>query len=135
MGAGKYSRWDDGYRVIFTEASELSHATEKQIDELFDELESIARARPEPPFVVACWRNASFATTAAAEHYGCRTARLLECVRAVVRYGADDPITRSMVRTEMMKHRDAGTRSNFVATREEALAAVRQLEAEQRTKH
>lgn len=127
---GKYSHYDDVERVIFTDASTLSHATRQMVDELFDELEGIARALPTRPYVVACWRNAGFADTSVAEHYGDRTARLLKFVRGVVRYAANDPITRAIVRTEMMKHQREGTRSNFVATREDALAVVRELEAE-----
>ncbi len=131
----KYSYYDPIERVIFTDASALSHATKKQIDDLFDELEAVARSAPRRVYVIACWRNASFADTQTAEYYGKRTAGLLKLVRGVVRYAADDPITRAMVRTEMMKHRDEGTRSNFVATREEALALVRELEAERQSVH
>lgn len=126
----KYSRWDETDRVIHTDASSLPHATKAQIDELFDELEALARSLPEPPYVVVCYRSASFSDTTTAAHYGVRAERLLQIVPGIVRYAVDDPITRATVRTEMMKRRDVGARSNFVATREEALALVRELEAE-----
>jgi hypothetical protein len=126
---GKYSQFDPGENVIFTDATNAAHASRATIDEIFDELIAIARARPEPVYVVACWKNAGFADRAVAEYYGQRTAELLKHVRGVVRYGADDPITRSFIRTESMKHRDEGVRSNLFETRADALAAVRAMTA------
>jgi len=132
MVAGKYSRYDEIERVIFTDGSQLSPATVEQIDEMFDELEQIARSTPEPVYLIVCWHGAGFADSSAGPHYGNRAARLLKLVRGVVRYAVTDPIARATLRTEMVRHLDEGTRSNIVNTKEEALALVRQLEAEER---
>jgi hypothetical protein len=122
------SHYDPELRVIVTDASNLQHATMKDIDALFDELVRLAKSLPSKVYVLAHWKNAGFFDSSVADHYGNRTADLLKHVRGVVRYAANDPITRAMVRSQMMKHLAEGTRSNFFETREEALDAVRVLE-------
>lgn len=123
----RYSHYDEPRGVIHTDASGLTQATRVEIDALFDELVALADSLPAPVWVVACWRDASFVDFATAEHYGERTAELLKHVKGVVRYAANDPLTRSVVRAQMLKHREAGTRANFYETFEEALAATREL--------
>lgn len=129
---GKYSHYDATENVILTDVTGIAAATRAVIDDIFDELNAIARSLREPVYVVACWKQVTFRDPAVAEYYGQRTGDLLKYVRGVVRYGADDPITRSYIRAQAMKHRAEGTRSNLFDSRAEALAAVRAMEAEKR---
>jgi len=125
---GKYSHYDPIENVIFTDITNLVAKDTKIIDEVFDELIAIARRLHQKVYVVGCWKNVKVSNPSIAIHYGNRSAELLIHVRGVIRYAADDPLTRAYVRTEMLKHQTQGTRSNLYETREAALQAVRQLE-------
>jgi len=125
---GKYSRYDPTEDVIFTDITGLLAKDTKIIDLVFDELIGIARRLHHKVYVVGCWKDVKVSNPTIAIHYGNRSAELLIHVRGVVRYAADDPLTRAYVRTEMLKHQMQGTRSNLFGTREQALQAVRQLE-------
>jgi hypothetical protein len=124
----KYSRFDPKENVIATDVTGVS-GTRESIDEIFDELTAVAKSLRRKVWVVACWKQVTFDEEGAAEYYGKRTAELLHWVKGVMRYGADDPLTRSYIRTQTLKHRAEGTRSNLFETRREALAAVRAAEA------
>jgi hypothetical protein len=129
---GKYSRWDAVNDVIVTDVSGVNAKDNAVIDEIFDELVSIAARRARKPWVVACWKDVKFDDPSVATYYGERTAGLLQYVAGVMRYAASDPITRAYVRTQMLKHREDGTRSNLYETFEQALAAVREEEKKAR---
>lgn len=120
-----YSRYDAGLDVILTDVTGVEARDRGVIDAIFDELIALARAQPRKRWVIACWKDVKFEDPAVATYYGERTAELLEHVVGVVRYAANDPVTRAVVRSETLKHRAQGTRSNLFATFEEALAAVR----------
>lgn len=123
-----YSRYDGDLDVIITDATGV-HARDRQvIDDIFDEVVAIARARPRKTWLIVCWQDARFEDPSIADHYGERTADLARYVAGVVRYAANDPVTRALVRAQTLKHRSAGTRSNLYETFEEALAAVREAE-------
>jgi hypothetical protein len=121
---GKYSRYDAANDVIVTDVTGVRATDNSVIDEIFDELETIASERPRK-WVVACWRDVKLDDPAVANYYGERTKKLLEHVAGVMRYAASDPSTRATVRGQTLEHRAAGTRSNLYETFEEALAAVR----------
>ena len=87
---------------------------------------------PARVYVVACWKNVSFADPIVANYYGQRTKALLEHVAGVVRYGANNPLTRAYVRAQSLKHSADGTRSNLFETFEEAIGHVRALERGER---
>lgn len=125
---GKYSKFDMKHGVIVTDVTGVVARNRADIDEIFDELIAIARSRPRKPWVVACWKDVRFEDPAVASYYGERTAGLLQHIAGVVRYAANDPITRALVRSQTLKHRAEGTRSNIHETFEEALAAVRESE-------
>jgi hypothetical protein len=125
---GKYSRYDATDDVILTDVTGIVARTNAVIDEIFDELVVIASKRSRKTWVVACWKDVKFDDPSVATHYGERTKGLLQHVAGVMRYAANDPITRAYVRSQMLKHRADGTRSNLYETFEEALAAVREEE-------
>lgn len=130
---GKFSRYDPIDDVILTDVSGLAAGTNELIDAIFDEIIALASMRPFKPYVVACWKGVSFVNPDTAKYYGNRTADLLKHVAAVVRYAADDPVTRAHIRAEMIKHRAEGTRSTLYETKEEALEAVRMMRDPSRT--
>lgn len=109
----------------------VAATTTTRIDEIFDELETLASAYPGR-FVLACWRDTTMATQAIADYYGVRTTRLLTVVRAVVRYAASDTVTRAMVRSQAIKHLSQGMRSNLYESRAEAIVAIEAMRAEKR---
>lgn len=125
---GKYSKFDAKRDVIVTDVTGVVANGRAVIDAIFDELIALAKSRPKKPWVVSCWKDVRFEDPALASYYGERTAGLLQHVAGVVRYAANDPITRALVRSQTLKHRTEGTRSNIYETFEEALAAVREAE-------
>jgi hypothetical protein len=125
---GKYSRYDVAHDVIVTDVSGINAKDNAVIDVIFDELTAIAMKRPRKPWVVACWKDVKFDDPTVAAYYGQRTKNLLQHVAGVMRYAANEPITRAYVRTQSLKHRAEGTRSNLFETFEDALAAVREEE-------
>ena len=121
-----WSRYDAVLDLIETDVTGVEAASVQVIDDIFDELESVARRHPQR-YVLACWRETKIMNQIVAAHYGVRTSRLLGLVNGVVRYAANDAITRSMVRTQAIKHVADGMRSNLYETREQALAAIEEL--------
>jgi len=90
------------------------------IDDLFDGIEQVARRYPNRD-VLACWEGTEIVGEAVIARYGVRTAHLLTLVKQVVRYGLEDPMTRSIVRTQAIRHVAAGVRSNLFPTRAAAV--------------
>lgn len=121
-----FSRYDADLDVIETDVTGVEATSIEVIDAIFDELETLASAHPGR-YVLACWRDTTIATQSVADHFGVRTTRLLTVVRAVVRYGASDTLTRAMVRSQAIKHLSQGMRSNLYDTRDEAIAAIAEL--------
>jgi hypothetical protein len=124
-----HSRYDPDLDVIRTDVTGIGAPDRHVVDEIFDELIAVGRSRPRKTWVIACWRDVKIDDPAVATYYGERTAELMQYVAGVVRYAANDPVTRAIVRSETLKHRAQGTRSNLYATFDEALAAVREAEA------
>lgn len=124
-----FSRYDADLDVIRTDVTGIEARDHHVIDAIFDELIAIGRARARKTWVIACWKDVKIEDPALATYYGERTAELMKYVAGVVRYATTDPITRAIVRSETLKHRKDGTRSNLYATFEDALAAVREAEA------
>jgi len=125
-GKEGWSRYDAELDVIETDVSFVEAASTETIDAIFDELEAIAAMHPHR-YVLACWRETKIMDQIVAAHYGIRTTRLLAWVNAVVRYAANDPLTRAMVRTQAIKHVAAGMRSNLYETRAEALSTIAEM--------
>ena len=119
----RWSRYDPDLDVIETDVTGVDATTVEIIDAIFDELEALAGEHPGR-YVLACWKNTTIATQSVADYYGTRTTRLLTVVRAVVRYGASDTLTRGMVRSQAIKHLSQGMRSNLYDSRDEAIAAI-----------
>jgi hypothetical protein len=116
-------RYEPTADVIDVDVTGVKADTVEVIDEIFDRIEALARRYPGR-YVLACWTKTEIQGASVVAHYGQRTARLLTHVKQVLRYAADDPITRSIVRTEAIRHVAAGVRSNLYATRADALAYV-----------
>jgi hypothetical protein len=123
---GRYSRYDATLDVIETDVTGVHATSSEVIDQIFDELEEIAQSKPGR-YVLACWKYAKIEDASIAAHYGERTTHLLAHVRGILRYAATDGLTKVHVRTEAMKHRAEGMRSNLYEDRNEAIKALRKL--------
>ncbi len=123
-----FSRYDAQLNVIETDVTGVTGDRNEIIDEIFDELIALAKFRNKP-WVLACWKNVVFTDPTVAAYYGKRTADLLRYVSGVIRYAANDPLTRTYVRSQMIKHREEGTRALLYESREDAIAALEQLRA------
>jgi len=121
---GRYSRYDSELDVIETDVTGVRASSTEVIDSIFDELEEIARSKPNR-WVLACWKDTKIDDAKVASYYGERTTKLLSRVRGVVRYAANDSLTKVHVRAQAVKHRNEGMRSNLFDSREEALAVIR----------
>lgn len=120
----RFSHYDAQNDLLHVDATGVV-AHREVIDAIFDELIALARSRPSKPWVIACWKDVSFESEPEiATYYGERTAGLMQHVAGVVRYAANEPLTRAFVRSVATQHRAAGTRANLFETYEEALAAV-----------
>jgi hypothetical protein len=122
----RYATYDRQNDVVWVDATGVDASSKAVIDDIFDELDAAAKAYPGRYFI-ACWRNVKLADSEVASYYGKRSAELLARCKGIIRYAATDPLTRSYIRTETIKHRAEGSRSNLYESREEALAAVTEL--------
>jgi hypothetical protein len=125
-GSLRYATYDRQNDVVWVDATGVAATSKAVIDDIFDELDATAKSLPGRYFI-ACWKNVKIADAEVASHYGKRSAELLSLCKGIVRYAATDPLTRSYIRTETIKHRAEGSRSNLYESREEALAAVTEL--------
>lgn len=125
---GKYSNYDTKEGIIFTDLTGVK-ATHEIIDEVIEELLALTRPLPTKPWVVVCWKDVQM-DQANAEHYGVRVKELMPFLRGVVRYKANDIHTRLFIRSQTVKHRLQGSRTNLYPTKAAALAAIRNGEVE-----
>ena len=125
---GKYSDYDPKENVIFSHAATRELSVEST-NEYFDETIALARSLPQKVFLVVCWKDIKL-TPEVAKQYSARLPELIKHVRGIVRYQAEDPLTRIVVRAETVIHNFQKAQAHIYATREEALAAVRRLERE-----
>jgi hypothetical protein len=119
----RIARYEPKNDVIFVDATGIKAQTLETVDAIFDELEAISKQYPRR-YAIICWKDVEIGSPAVAAHYGERAARWNTMLAGVVRYAADDPLLRSYIRTEALKHQKSGMRSNLYATLEEALAAI-----------
>ena len=127
---GRYSRYNAELDIIETDVTGVHATGFDVIDDIFDELEQLAQAHPRC-YVLACWKDVTIDNDEVAAYYGKRTTQALKHVRGIVRYAANDPLTKVHVRSEASKHRAEGMRSNLYESRREALAALRRLRSGQ----
>ena len=121
---GRFAKYDPENDLLLVDVTGVV-AHREVIDRIFDEIIALAKTRPTKPWVVACWKDVSFESQPEiAAYYGERTADLMKHVQGVMRYAANEPLTRAFVRSVTTQHRAAGTRSNLYETFEDALAAV-----------
>jgi len=125
---GPIAQYDPKEDVIFVDATGIDAQTIEDVDAIFEELEAITAQYPDR-YVIACWKGVQVGSQAIVSHYGRRTIAWQRNVRVVVRYAADDPVVRSYIRSEAVKHQREGMRSNLFDDRESALAAVRAMKA------
>ena len=121
----RYEPKDD---VIFVDATGIKATSLEIVDAIFDELDNLARQYPGR-YAIICWKDVEIGSPEIAAHYGARAARWNTMLEGAVRYAADDPLLRSYIRTEALKHQKSGMRSNLYATLEEALDAIRAMRA------
>jgi hypothetical protein len=123
---GKYHSYDRANDVVWVDVTGVDATSTDVIDDIFDELLEAARSYPDRYFI-ACWRNVKLADAEVADYYGKRSAELLGACAGILRYAATEPLTRSYIRTETIKHRAEGSRSNLFESREDALAAALEM--------
>jgi hypothetical protein len=126
---GKYSRYDAKHDVIVVDVTGIVVDSEELIDEIFAELYGFIDSLKKKPWIISCWKDLKFERPDLAPYYGNKVAHLQSRVSGVVRYAANDPITRALIRAQHLKHRAEGTRSNIHETFEDALAAVNEARA------
>lgn len=120
----KYARYDEKDDVIDIDLSGLDACDVKTVDDVFAQIRAVAERYPNR-FAIACWTDVKIGSPEVAVRFGELAAAFQGLVKATVRYGANDPLVRSYVRSEATKHHRAGVRSNFYDTRQQALAVVR----------
>lgn len=123
---GQFSYYDAKERVIFSHSTE-AEPTVATTDAFFDETIEIAHRLPQKVFMIVSWKDTRM-TPECAKRYNERLPELLKYIRGIVRYQADDRISRIYIRTATVIHNFQRSQAHIYASREEALAAVRKLE-------
>jgi hypothetical protein len=126
---GKYANYDPQEDVIFF-SFQTANITGPILKEGMTEVIAVTNGLPHKVFMVSDWQDVTLSPDAQAE-YGRLTAELMRHIRGIVRYGANKLISRTLIRSETIKHQWQGTQSHIYPTKEEALAVVRKLEKEQ----
>jgi hypothetical protein len=129
---GKYSDYDPKEKVIFSHSVDNELAAQNT-DEYFDEVIEIARSLPQKVYLLVCWKGAKL-TPDAIQNYNKRLPELLKHIRGIVRYEADDPVARIVIRSGTVVNNYQKAEAHIYKTKEEALAAVRRLEQEGHSK-
>ncbi|UJR85906.1 hypothetical protein [Sandaracinus amylolyticus] len=122
----RISRYDAENDLLFVDATGIKASTIEMVDAIFDELDELAEKYPGR-YAMICWKDVEIGSPAVAAHYGARAAKWNTRLAGAVRYAANDPVLRSYIRTEALKHQKTGMRSNLFETYEEALQAVRDM--------
>jgi hypothetical protein len=123
---GIYSDYDPKEKVIFSHGAESEGASQNTVD-YFDEVIDIAKSLPQKVYLVVCWKGTKL-TPEAIQHYNSRLPELLKYIRGIVRYEADDPVARIVIRSGTVVNNYQKAAAHIYKTKEEALAAVRRLE-------
>ena len=124
---GKYTYYDPEENVIFCDPTGLS-ASKENIDLISDEVEEVARSiLPRKVFMVVCYKEIKM-TPELVAYYGERMAATQKHLRGVVRYAMEDIVTRIALRSETVKYGLQKGQAHIYSSKEEALAAVWQME-------
>jgi hypothetical protein len=121
---GRFARYDKQSDAIVADLTGVT-CTDLVVDSIFTEVEVIARSRPSKTWLVFTCQDLQFADAEVAEYFGHRCAAASHQVAGVLRCAASDPITRTYLRAQGMKHRDVGVRARLFATLDAALTAIR----------
>jgi hypothetical protein len=111
--------------VIHVDAHGLD-ASPSDIDIIMGTVERIAASCASKPYVVTNWSGTSL-SSGALERYKAHIQSLVPLIRAVLRYGMDNSISRVLVKTTAAQvggGKNAG--SNIFATKDEVFAAIRE---------
>lgn len=120
----RYAAWDPNERLIELDLSG-AELDARAVDTVCEEMIQIARLRrPDKPFVLVNWTGGRFLPDGV-RRFDERVPGLYQYVRAIVRYGADDVVTRVGLRADTIRFRLQDLKTHLYDTREEALAALR----------
>lgn len=126
----KFSHFDIKEGVIFTDLTGLV-GTPEIVDGVMDEVIALAKTLPRKVYMVVCWKDVKM-DPATSEQYGKRLPELLENVRGVVRYDATEVTTRLAIRAKNVRYNIQNAKTHIYSSKEEALAAVLQMERERK---
>lgn len=123
---GKYANFDEGNNVIWADFSGLV-VNRENFDAIIAETIGIAKELPFKVYAISYWHN-TYMGPEMAEYFGEQCQILLQHLKGLVRYGVANPITNITIRSSTLMSHLQGNNSHIYATKEEALAAVRQRE-------
>jgi hypothetical protein len=122
----KYAIYDPTENVIFTDFTGLIITQEVMAAILQDTVAVALTLLPNKVYVLACWENVQMAMDG--NTYGEYVGELLQHVKGVVRYGANNLLVNVTIRNQTVKHHFQNTQSHLYKTRAEALEVLHKLE-------
>jgi hypothetical protein len=123
---GKYAVYDPTENVIFTDFTGLTITQEIMAAVLQDCITAAQALLPNKVYVLACWENVQMVMDG--NTYGEYVGQLLQHVKGIIRYGANNLLVNVIIRNQTVKHHFQNTQSHLYKTRAEALEVLHKLE-------
>ncbi|MEI6046314.1 MAG: hypothetical protein WCS37_18345 [Chloroflexota bacterium] len=126
MNANVY--YDQNEEVIVADFTNLT-ITRDIIDRAVADARELAWRLPRKVWAFACYRNSKMdQELVSSGYYDRKLAEFQDCVHGIIRYGSEESSLMLGLRTPTVAYHLQGSRSNFFATKEEALTALRRGE-------
>ena len=118
--------YDTTERVLLIDFTGVT-LTSELLEQILHRIIDITKNLPHKVYALTCWKDAILPPEVS-EQYGLTTAELLKYVRGIVRYESNIMLTNVTIRANTVRLHLQGSRSNLFSSKEEALAAIRELE-------
>lgn len=126
----QYVTYDKTNNVLFADYTNLT-ITPQIFDHVVEETRQLSAKLPQKVYFLACLNNSKI-TPELQAIWGEYTQKMLQYVRGVIRYEANDVITNITIRSNTVRYRTQGHNSHIYPSKEEAIAAIRQMEQSQK---
>ena len=122
----QYVTYDKNNNVLFTDFSNLI-LTANIIEHSIAEIKAASEKLPRKVYLLTCFQDTKVSTEVQ-ENWGKSVQEILQYVKGLVRYGANDLLINVTIRSSTVLYHTQGNNSYLYPTREAALEAIRQLE-------
>jgi hypothetical protein len=127
-----YVSYDKENNILFADYTNQTLTT-AIFDQILREVRTLVAQLPQKVYFLACLKNTKTAPELQMV-WGQYSVEMMQYVKGIVRYEANDTVTNIAIRSSTVRYHVQGINSHIYPSREAALAAIRQMEQDEKEK-